>query len=39
MYFGEWVGDMRHGKGILLCDVIILTEEILKKKKKGRFKV
>jgi hypothetical protein len=20
-YFGEWVGDARHGKGVLLCDV------------------
>lgn len=19
-YFGEWVNDLRHGKGILLCD-------------------
>ena len=21
-YFGEWINDLRHGKGILICDVI-----------------
>ena len=20
-YFGEWINDLRHGKGILICDV------------------